>query len=182
MPQKTTIMSDSIRSRLRNIRVAVFDLDGVLTDGRVYVLGDGQELRSMHVRDGYALARATEAGLPIWVISGAHPAGVRKRLERLGVQEISFGIADKAKEWDRLVQKYSINAKDILFMGDDLPDLPLMHQAGISVCPSNAATEILEAADYIVPLAGGEGCVRHILEECLRLKGLWNAHSLQASR
>lgn len=175
-------MPNSVRSRLKNMRVAVFDLDGVLTDGRVYVMGDGQELRSMHVRDGYALARASEAGLPIWVISGAHPAGVHIRLERLGVQEISLGIADKAAEWDRLVQKYSIDPNDILFMGDDLPDLPLMHRAGVAACPNNAATEILAAAHYIVPHAGGAGCVRHILEECLRLKGIWDNHSLQASR
>jgi len=175
-------MSDSVRSRLKEIRIAVFDLDGVLTDGRVYVTADGQELRSMHVRDGYALARASEAGLTIWVISGAQPAGVRKRLERLGVQEISLGIADKAAEWDRLVQKHGVHSSEILFMGDDLPDLPLMHLAGLAACPKNAAPEILAAAHYIVPLAGGDGCVRHILEECLRLKGLWGAVSLQASR
>jgi len=175
-------MSDSVRSRLKEIRIAVFDLDGVLTDGRVYVTADGQELRSMHVRDGYALARASEAGLTIWVISGAQPAGVRKRLERLGIQEISLGIADKAAEWDRLVQKHGVHSSEILFMGDDLPDLPLMHLAGLAACPKNAAPEILAAAHYIVPLAGGDGCVRHILEECLRLKGLWGAVSLQASR
>lgn len=175
-------MTDSIRSRLKNIQVAVFDLDGVLTDGRVYVLGDGQELRALHVRDGYALARASEAGLPVWVISGAQPPGVRKRLERLGVQEISLGIADKAAEWRRLLQKYSVDTDRTLFMGDDLPDLPLMRLAGIAACPKNAATEILAVAHYVVPLAGGEACVRHILEECLRLKGLWDAHSLQASR
>ncbi|MBM3918048.1 MAG: 3-deoxy-D-manno-octulosonate 8-phosphate phosphatase [Sphingomonadales bacterium] len=172
-------MSDPVRSRLKNIRVAVFDLDGVLTDGQVYVMGDGQELRSMHVRDGYALARASEAGLPIWVISGAHPPGVRQRLNQLGVQEISLGIRDKAAEWNRLQKKYAIDPTHILFMGDDLPDLPLMRLAGLATCPKDAAPEILAAAQYIIPLAGGEGCVRYILEEWLRLLGLWDVPSLQ---
>ena len=166
-------MADKVRARLMNLRLAVFDLDGVLTDGKIWVTAEGHELRSMDVRDGYALARAAETGLPVWVISGANPPGVRQRLERLGVQEISLGIRDKAAEWKRLLEKHQIDPAEALYMGDDLPDLPVLRLAGLAACPQDAAPEVVAAAHYVVPRAGGSGCVRQLLEECLRLKGVW---------
>ena len=155
------------------IRTFVFDVDGVLTDGTVLVLDDGQQVRGMNVRDGYALQLAVRKGYRVAVISGGEAGAVRIRLEKLGVQDIFLGVADKEAVLDEYMGRHSITKGEVLYMGDDMPDYPPMERVGLPCCPVDSATEILRLAKYISPLPGGRGCVRDVIEKVLKLNDAW---------
>lgn len=158
------------------------DVDGVLTDGRVYLLENGRQARAMHVRDGYALQLAVKKGYPVAVISGAEEAAVRERLERLGLTEIHLGILDKAAVLNTLMSRYGLKPEEVLFMGDDMPDIAALALAGLKACPADAVPEIREMADYISPVSGGQGCVRDVIEKILKLNDHWESDTSVASR
>lgn len=158
------------------------DVDGVLTDGRVYLLENGRQARAMHVRDGYALQLAVKKGYPVAVISGAEEAAVSERLERLGLTEIHLGILDKAAVLNTLMSRYGLKPEEVLFMGDDMPDIAALALAGLKACPADAVPEIREMADYISPVSGGQGCVRDVIEKILKLNDHWESDTSVASR
>jgi 3-deoxy-D-manno-octulosonate 8-phosphate phosphatase (KDO 8-P phosphatase) len=163
------------------VRAFVFDMDGVLTDGTLWIHGDGQWVRRMHIKDGYALQLAVKRGYLVCVISGSDAPPVTERLTMLGVEEIHMQVRDKRTALEDILARRDISAEQVLYMGDDIPDLAVMKFSGLSACPHDAASDVLTIADYISPVNGGEGCVRDVIERVLRLHGVWNdGDSLQS--
>lgn len=155
------------------IRVFVFDVDGVLTDGSLMLTEDGHMLRSMNIRDGYALQLAIKKGYKVWIISGGKSEAVRLRLNRLGVQDVHIGIDSKKEFLDKIAATSETDYASVLYMGDDIPDYAAMQACGLPCCPSDAVAEIKQVAKYISPCGGGKGCVRDVIEKVLKLNGHW---------
>lgn len=167
-------MEVNFKEKLKKVSTFIFDVDGVLTDGSLLVMPDGEFLRRMNIKDGYAMAHAIKRGYRIAIISGGHSTGVPVRLRRLGIEEVYMGVENKLKVYDQLLEKYSLSDDQVLFMGDDLPDLPLVQRCGVPCCPADAVTEILEKSIYVSSKEGGQGCVRDVIEQVLRLHGNWD--------
>jgi len=157
----------------KNINVFVFDIDGVLTDGSLLVMDGGLMIRRMQVKDGYALQLAVKRGYSIFVISGGNSPQVKERLSKLGVEDIYMPVENKLKKLKELINKYQLQKEEILYMGDDIPDLEVMQYCGLACCPADAVSEIKTVSRYISPLKGGEGCVRDVIEKVMKLQGKW---------
>ncbi len=157
----------------KNITTFAFDMDGVLTDGSLLLLPGGTMVRKMNTKDGYALQLAVKKGYNILVISGGNSPEAEERLVKLGVKQVHMRCDNKAKVLNDFAGQYDITQQQILFMGDDIPDLGAMGLAGLPCCPNDAVTEIKEISKYISPLKGGEGCVRDVIEKTLKLRGDW---------
>jgi len=155
------------------IRVFVFDIDGVLTDGMLHVQEDGELLRRMNIKDGYALQLAIKKGYKVWVISGGKTNATKKRLEKLGVEEVYVGVEDKVTLLEQKIKATGIVKESILYMGDDMPDLSAMQLCGLKTCPADAVAEIRSIANYISPYNGGAGCVRDVIEKVLKINNHW---------
>ncbi len=167
-------MEISYKQLLPNINTLIFDVDGVLTNGLVTIMPDGQLVRNMNIKDGYALKTAVDKGYNICIISGGKNEGVRTRLANLGIKDIYLGAHDKIQQYNELVEKYNLKPENVLYMGDDIPDYPVMELIGMPCCPNDAAQEIQQVAKYISDKKGGEGCVRDIIEQILRVQGKWD--------
>lgn len=163
----------SYKSRLAQIKAFVFDVDGVFTDGSVYLLPEGHMSRVMNVLDGYAVVKAVKNKYPIGVITGGDDAMVKHRINYLGVTDYYPKSADKSTDFEDFKRKYNLKDEEILTMGDDLPDLPILRASGISACPANAVPEVKEIADYISPVHGGKGAVRDVIEQVMKVQGVW---------
>jgi len=161
------------REKLKNIKAFVFDYDGVLTNGNVYITESGTQLRQGSVRDGYALQLARKKGFHIAVITGSHDKGIEKRCQFLNIEDIFLGVSNKKETFLKYLNDRQLKAEEILFMGDDVPDYELMKMAGIPCCPVDACEEIKSVSEYISPLHGGRGCVRDVVEQVLKVKGMW---------
>jgi 3-deoxy-D-manno-octulosonate 8-phosphate phosphatase (KDO 8-P phosphatase) len=161
------------KSELRRINTFVFDVDGVFTNNTVLLMPDGEQVRTANVRDGYAVQLAVKKGLRIVIISGGKSAGVQKRFDHLGVKEVYLGVANKQVVFEQVLSENGLSDKDVCYMGDDIPDLRVMRRVGLPVCPSDAVPEIKVVSHYVSPYGGGDGCVRDILEQALKIKGLW---------
>lgn len=155
------------------IRAFVFDVDGVLTDGGVWVMEDGQQVRRMSTRDGFALQLAVKMGYKVAIISGGTAPAVRMRLNKLGVTDVHMGIEDKRSVLEEYMSIHGLEPREVLYMGDDIPDHGPMEAAGLPCCPADAATEILRLSRYISPARGGEGCARDVIEKVLKLNDHW---------
>ena len=166
-------MELNFKEKLRNVQTFIFDVDGVLTNGHLLVMPDGEFLRTMNIKDGYAMQLAIKKGYRICIISGGHSKGVPVRLERLGVQEVHMGASDKMAVFQGIISKYNIDPSTILYMGDDVPDIKVMQQCGVPCCPGDAVTEIKSISSYISHKNGGEGCVRDVIEQVMRLHASW---------
>lgn len=160
--------------KMAKVRAFVFDVDGVFTDNNVLITEAGELLRVMNVRDGLALKMAVNAGFPVGIITGGRSEGVTKRLKNLGVSHVYTGVADKNAALNDFLDHHNLTSADILYIGDDLPDLPVLKRVGIAACPFDAVPEILEMVDYVSPLKGGQGCVRDVLEKVLKLQHKWD--------
>ncbi len=167
----------NLLERLARIKMLVFDMDGVLTDGKIIVMPDGQWVRSTNIKDGYAIQLAVKSKLIIAVITGSHDVGIASRLLKLGVTEFYQQVKSKSEALSSLMHKYNMGSDDVLFMGDDMPDLEAFEIAGIKACPSNAAAELLAKADFISTKIGGDGCVREVLEKILKVNGKWGTEN-----
>ena len=166
-------MSKSYKERLTEISTLIFDIDGVFTDGMVHIMPDGQLLRKMSVKDSYALQFAIKKGLNIAIITGGNSIAVHDSLQRLGVKHIFLQSRNKEQVFDTFVQKQGITSKEVLYMGDDIPDYKVMEKAGVAACPADASEEIKQVSDYVSNRNGGAGCVRDIIEQTLRVQGKW---------
>lgn len=155
------------------VKVFVFDIDGVLTDGMLHVQEDGELLRRMNIKDGYALQLAVRKGYQVWVISGGKTTAAQKRLEKLGVTEVHVAVDDKVALLQRLMAKGGHPAGEVMYMGDDMPDKKAMLLCGLRTCPADAATDIKQIVQYISPLPGGAGCVRDVIEKVMKINGHW---------
>lgn len=166
-------MDISYKQLLPKITTFIFDVDGVLTNGMLTILPDGELLRHMNVKDGYAMKKALNIGFRICIISGGTNEGVRKRLELLGIEDIYLGAHKKIKQYQELVTKYDLKPENVLYMGDDIPDIPVMKVVGLACAPNDAAPEIQEIAHYVSNKKGGDGCVRDVIEQTLRVQNKW---------
>jgi 3-deoxy-D-manno-octulosonate 8-phosphate phosphatase (KDO 8-P phosphatase) len=155
------------------IRTFVLDVDGVLTDGSLLVTEEGHLLRSMNIKDGYAIQLAIKKGYKVWILSGAKSEGVRLRLRNLGVQDVHIGIETKKELLQDIALNSQTSYENVLYMGDDIPDYAAMQLCGLPCCPADAVSEIKGIAKYISPYNGGHGCVRDVIEKVLKLNGDW---------
>jgi len=167
-------MDMNFKQRLQQVRCFVLDVDGVLTDGSVLVMPD-ELLRTMNIRDGYALHAAISAGYRVIVLSGGKSESVRNRLHHLGVREVYLGVERKAEKLKEILATADLKAEHILYMGDDLPDREVMLLCGIPACPQDAAPEIRGLSVYVSDKPGGKGCVRDVIEQTMRVQDTWQA-------
>lgn len=164
--------------RFEKIKTFIFDIDGVLTDGRVLALESGEQPRAFHVRDGYGINRAIKMGYRVAIISAQNQVGVRKRLEYLGVKDIFIGSSPDGKLaiYEKYIADNALNEEEIVFMGDDIPDFEVMvRDAVLGACPADSAEEILTIADYVSPFNGGFGAARDLIEQVMKAQGTWMA-------
>ncbi|HRG69569.1 MAG: HAD-IIIA family hydrolase [Saprospiraceae bacterium] len=155
------------------IKAIVMDIDGVCTDNKILVTEEGQFLRSMNVKDGYAIKRAIQAGLKVGVISGGRSEGTRIRFELLGVNAIYLSVENKLPVMKQILESWNLNFNEVAYIGDDIPDLEIMKQVGLPCCPSDAVPEIIDVSKYISSFSGGNGCVRDIIEKILQVQDSW---------
>jgi len=164
----------NLLSSFKTISCFVFDVDGVLTDGGLLVTPDGQWLRRMNIKDGYALQLAIKKGYRILILSGATSDPVANRLSKLGITEIMQGVGDKAAKLRDYMQSHGLAASQVLFMGDDIPDYSALQLAGLPCCPADAVVEVRNICKYVSPHMGGMGCVRDVVEKVMKLNGHWS--------
>lgn len=165
-----------------NISCFIFDIDGVLTDGMLLVLENGLQARQMNVKDGYALQLAVKKGYRILVVSGAGASPVIDRLSKLGISDVHMGIKDKRALVNTYIDNHQLDPGEVLFMGDDMPDLGVMSIVGLPACPADAVAEIRGLAKYISPYSGGRGCVRDVIEHVMKNRGHWQADEAISSQ
>ncbi len=168
----------NFKEDVARVEAIVFDVDGVFTDGGIIPLANGDFIRKYNAKDGYAVAYAVRQGFRVIVISGGRGATLESRFKHLGVTEAYFDVADKLTLLRQIVERDGLNPENLIYVGDDIPDLECMKYVGIPVCPADAATEVIEVARYVSQFGGGKGCVRDIMEQILRAKGLWAKDSL----
>lgn len=166
-------MAKSYKEIMNNITTFVFDVDGVLTDGSVFVNNAGEMLRTMNIRDGYALKAAVDNGYNVCIISGGSNEGVRVRLRNLGITDIHLGTPDKVATFDEYIDVYTILPEHVLYMGDDIPDYHVMQLVGLPTCPQDASPEIKAISKYISHKNGGKGAVRDVIEQVMKVQGKW---------
>ncbi len=169
-------MKKNYKEYLNQITTFIFDVDGVFTDGSVLITSTGEMLRKMNVKDGYALKTALQKGYNVCIISGGTNEGVRNRLKGLGVTDIYLGAHHKTDPLEEYLDVYNIKPENVVYMGDDLPDIPPMKMVQLATCPQNAVAEVKVISDYVSHKNGGEGCVRDIIEQVLKVRGDWNSN------
>lgn len=158
----------------KKIKCFVFDVDGVLTNGNVTVMPNGVLIRTMNIKDGYALQLAIKKGYKVWVISGGNSEEVKTRLLNLGISEVFMKVTDKKQLLSELMLLNELVKEEVLFMGDDMPDFEAMQLAGIAACPNDAVVDIKEICSYKAIAKGGEGCAREVIEKTLKLNNHWD--------
>jgi len=165
---------NDVTELFHKITTFIFDIDGVLTDGTVLVMDNGLQARRMHIKDGFALQMAVKNGYRVLIISGGNSPQVIDRLEKLGITEVHMQVLDKMKFGEDYMHKNNLKPEEVLYMGDDLPDLPLMTAIGLSCCPADAVEEIKEIVKYVSSVNGGFGCVRDVIEKVLKSNNHWH--------
>lgn len=163
----------SYKAKLKNIKAFVFDVDGVFTDGSVYLLPGGNMSRVMNVLDGYGVVKAIKNNYKIGVITGGNDEMVKHRIHYLGISDYYPKSADKLVDYEHFKSKYNLKDEEILMMGDDIPDMSIMRIAGISTCPKNSVSEVKAISEYISPVEGGKGAVRDVIEQVMKVQGTW---------
>ena len=163
----------NFKQLLKDVKAFVFDIDGVLTDGRIIVHADGNMTRTMNTRDGYALQHAVKNGYKVGVISGGKSEPAKKRLQLLGVHDVYIGITDKLDSLKEFMHTHELKYENILYMGDDMPDYEVMQKVGIPCCPKDAAQEIKALCTYISDKTGGDGCARDVIEQVMKVHRKW---------
>jgi len=167
------IFSNNLKNILRNIKAILFDVDGVLTDGTIYLFSTEEFTRRMSIKDGYAIQYCIKQGIPIGIISGGNSDIMRKRFNLLGVTDLYFKSTTKIYDYQDFKFKYQLNDYEIAYMGDDIPDYEIMKLVGLPACPADAVDEIKEISKYISPRKGGEGCARDLIEIILKAQNKW---------
>ncbi len=163
----------NFKQKLNKITTLMFDIDGVMTDGKVLVMESGEMVRNMNSKDGYALHLAVSKKMRIVIISGGNNIAVKNALARSGVTDVFINQHDKLACYSEFLKLNDLNDDEILFMGDDLPDHEIMSRVAVPVCPADAATDIKEISIYVSDKKGGEGCVRDVIEQVLRVQNKW---------
>ena len=163
----------NFKEDVARVEAFVFDVDGVMTDGGIIPTPDGDFIRRYNAKDGYAIASAIREGFKVCVISGGRGEMLRRRLEMLGVTRMYLNCMDKRVAIQEFMDDYNLDSENIIYMGDDIPDLECMAMVGVPVCPADAAMEVVEASRYVSEYDGGHGAVRDIVEQVMRARGCW---------
>ena len=161
------------KEKLKNITTFIFDYDGVMTDGTLVLQHEEQPLRSANVKDGYILQLAIKLGYRVVIISGGFSKSVENRFGDLNIKDVYLGVKDKTVVYNKYVKDNNLTKDEIIYMGDDIPDLRVMESVGVPACPADAVEEIKNVAIYISDKKGGKGCVRDIIEQVLKIQGKW---------
>jgi 3-deoxy-D-manno-octulosonate 8-phosphate phosphatase (KDO 8-P phosphatase) len=164
---------ENFKVLLNKVKAFAFDVDGVFTDGQVYLFPGNEFVRAVNIKDGYAVQHGIKMGYPIAIISGGNSGEVVKRFQKLGVTDIYMGSSNKLEHYEDFRMKYGFKHEDVLYMGDDIPDYEILQRVGVPTCPADASTEIKELCVYSSDKAGGYGCVRDVIEQVLRLQDKW---------
>jgi len=169
-------MIKNYKELLKNITTLIFDYDGVFTDGKILITENGNQLRTANVKDGYALQLARKKGYRIAIISGGTSDSVVTRMNSLKITDVFIKVEHKIDVYREYITKNNLKKEEVLFMGDDIPDLHIMKEVGVAVCPADAAEEVKSISHYISHHKGGEGCARDILEQVMKVQGKWLNH------
>ncbi|MBF25467.1 MAG: 3-deoxy-D-manno-octulosonate 8-phosphate phosphatase [Flavobacteriales bacterium] len=167
-------MKSEFKKDLKQIKAFVFDVDGVLTNGNLYVFPGGKFIRKMNAKDGYALKLAIQKGYKVGIITGGRDEEIKLRFEQLGVHEVYLNANDKLPKLIDFMKKNNLKQDQILYMGDDIPDIEVLKYAYVSCCPKNAVNEVKNICNYISSKNGGEGCVRDIIEQTMKVNKKWD--------
>ncbi|MCC8020185.1 MAG: HAD hydrolase family protein [Rikenellaceae bacterium] len=163
----------NFKEDIARVRAFVFDVDGVFTDGGIIPLPDGDFIRKYNAKDGYAIAFALKAGYKVCIITGGRGKTLELRFRTLGVTEFHSNVPDKVAVLKDFMERHGLGRDEVMFMGDDIPDLEAMQYSGLPVCPADSSVEVLAVARYVSQFRGGEGCVRDVVEQTLRSQGRW---------
>lgn len=158
---------------LKKIRALIFDIDGVLSSETVTMSIDGEPMRTVNIKDGYAIQLAQKVGLRIIIMTGGNTPSIKARYERLGVEDIYMKCAVKIKTYEDVLRKYGLRDDEVLYMGDDIPDYEVMKRVGCPCCPADACSDIKDISLYVSHRRGGKGCARDVIEQILRAQGTW---------
>ncbi|MCX6172108.1 MAG: HAD-IIIA family hydrolase [Flavobacterium sp.] len=169
-------MEKSYKEIMNHITTFIFDVDGVLTDSSVHVTENGEMLRIMNIRDGFALKAALESDYNVCIISGGNNEGVRIRLKNLGISDIYLASPNKVATFNEYVDLYNIKPEHVLYMGDDIPDFHVMQLVGLPTCPQDSSPEIKAISKYISHKNGGKGAVREVIEQVMKVQGKWHMY------
>jgi len=158
-----------------NIKAFALDIDGVATDGGVFCNSDGDLLRTYDAKDGFALRMAVMNGYPVAIITGGRSESIRLRMTTSGVlpDDVYLGSRDKLEDFDRFCAKKGLKRSEVMYFGDDVPDIPVLEACGCGVCPADAVDEAKASCDWVSPFPGGKGCLRNSIETVLRSQGRW---------
>jgi 3-deoxy-D-manno-octulosonate 8-phosphate phosphatase (KDO 8-P phosphatase) len=171
----------SLLQHFQKIKAFVFDLDGVLTDGSLLIMPGQEFIRTMDIKDGYALQHAVKKGYHVVVISGSISKACAERLEYLGIRNVYMKVKDKEEVLAQFILSHHLHWDEVLFMGDDLPDYEVMKQVGLPCCPADAVHDIKAISKFISTMNGGKGCAREVIEKVLRLNNDWVLSSTETS-
>lgn len=167
-------MNEAALQKLSTLKTFIFDIDGVLTTGNVLVTEEGHMLRSVNIKDGFALQHAVKQGYNIAIISGGNSQGMLHRFQGLGIKEIYLGQKNKMAAFEKVCADFGVTEKQVAYVGDDMPDFPILKRAGLAVCPADAAYDIQEICEWILSVGGGQGCARLLLETAMKLQNTWH--------
>ncbi len=161
------------KTLLQHVKAFAFDVDGVFSSSKLILHPTGDMMRSMNIKDGYAIRRALDNGFPVAIITGGTSVSVRARFNALGTNDVYLHSMDKLNDLNDFLHIHQLNMESIMYMGDDMPDYEVMLRVGLPVCPADAVSDIKAISKYISHEAGGEGCVRDVVEQVLRAQNLW---------
>jgi 3-deoxy-D-manno-octulosonate 8-phosphate phosphatase (KDO 8-P phosphatase) len=164
---------NNYKELLKHVSTFVFDYDGVLTDGTVILMSNGDALRTANVKDGYAMQLAIKNGYRVAIISGGYSESMVRRCEALKIKDVFLGVDNKIEVFKKYIIENKLNPAEVLFMGDDIPDYEIMQLAGVATCPADAAEEIKAISRYISHQRGGHGSVRDVIEQVMKIQGKW---------
>ncbi len=168
----------NFKEDLTKIKAFAFDVDGVLSQQFVHMFPNGEPMRTANIKDGFALQLAVKLGYPIAIITGGKTEAIANRYQALGIQDVYMGVSDKLPVFNSWMEQHDLSADQVMYMGDDIPDLPVMRIVGLAVAPADAAEEVKAVSKYISDRNGGQGCVRDVVEQVLRVHNHWgNDHS-----
>lgn len=168
-------VSRKVLERASNISFVLMDVDGVLTDGRLYMRGNGSEGKTFHTHDGHGIRMGQRGGLRFGILSGRESKVVAERAQELSITEVHQRIYNKAECFEQILRQHQLAEEAVCYIGDDLIDLPVMRRAGLAIAPANAVPEVIEAAHYVTEREGGNGAVREAVDLLLRAKGNWDS-------
>ena len=163
----------NILEQFEKINTLIFDIDGVLTTDDSHLTADGELVRTMNIKDGYALQLAIKEGFNVWIISAGKSVPAQNRLLKLGLKEVHIAVGDKGKLMETLMEKYQVGFDTVLYMGDDMPDIKPIELALIGACPQDACSDVKNISNYISPIGGGRGCVRDVIEKVMKSQAKW---------